>query len=93
MAPAATTSTYTVDLAGNFAKGIKLDESKFPKLENQTNFIVWKRNMKATAKMLGVWKGGSRCELFTYYSGRDRPIQCAAILDVFCILKDADDTE
>ena len=54
--PSATTSTYTVDLAGNFAKGIKLDESKFPKLENRTNFIVWKRDTKATAKMLGVWK-------------------------------------
>jgi hypothetical protein len=43
VAPAATTSTYTVDLAGFFAKGIKLDESKFPKLENRTSFIVWKK--------------------------------------------------
>ena len=56
MVPSATTSTYAVDLAGNFAKGIKLDESKFPKLENRTNFIVWKRDTKATAKMLGMWK-------------------------------------
>ena len=54
--PSATIPNYAVDLAGNFAKGIKLDESKFPKLENRTNFIVWKRDTKTTAKMLGVWK-------------------------------------
>jgi hypothetical protein len=50
------TSTYTPDLAGNFIKGIKLDDSKFPKLENKTNFIIWKRDLKTAAKMMNVWK-------------------------------------
>ena len=47
--------TYTTDLAANFAKGIKLDDSKLPKLENKTNFLIWKRDTKTAAKMLGVW--------------------------------------
>ena len=47
--------TYTMDLAANFAKGIKLDDSKLPKLENKTNFLIWKRDTKTAAKMLGVW--------------------------------------
>ena len=50
-----TTSTYTTDLAANFAKGIKLDPTQFPKLENRTNFVIWKRDMTTTTKMLGVW--------------------------------------
>jgi hypothetical protein len=45
------TSVLTpTDLAANFAKGIKLDDAKFPKLEARGNFIVWKRDTKAVAK-------------------------------------------
>mgnify|MGYP003449427917 FL=1 len=55
VASSSSSSTYVADLAGNFMKGVKLDESKFPKLEAKTNYVLWKRDTTTTAKMMGLW--------------------------------------